>query len=59
MVDVEINVACSECGSTLVGKSASNAFDAWIIQVEPCERCLGAAREAGYDNGMCAGASND
>ena len=52
-VDIEVEVYCS-CGEGLCGQSEagkSGRSGTPYIQVEPCKKCLSAARDEGYDEG--------
>ncbi len=46
-VDVEVTLLCSECGDELTVYASRYAE----IRLDPCERCLGAAKEEGYECG--------
>ena len=46
MPSIEFEVWCSWCGIGLQTKDVSGG-----IEVEPCEKCLEAAREEGRDEG--------
>jgi hypothetical protein len=53
-VDVAISVRCTECGTELeivrtnVGRANQDDI---VLDVEPCEKCLGTAKSDGYDEG--------
>ena len=44
--DIEIDVSCNECGSSLKAYYLTNRSTQWI-EVDPCEKCMEAAREEG------------
>jgi hypothetical protein len=52
--DIAISVRCTECGTELeivrtnVGRMNQDDI---VLDVEPCEKCLGAAKSDGYDEG--------
>jgi hypothetical protein len=48
-VEVEVEVWCS-CGEGLCGQSEPHQYGRGVV-VEPCKKCLDAARENGYDQG--------
>lgn len=58
LIDVEIEVYCDQCGAGLCGQTtAVNTLrrGAPSFRVAPCERCLEAARDKGFDAGEDAG----
>jgi len=55
LIDVEIEVYCDKCGAGLCGQTtAVNTHNrhAPSFRVQPCERCLEAAADGGYERGF-------
>jgi len=53
-VTMEIEIKCQKCDSDLahVLKERQRSYRTdWVIEVEPCEKCLVEARDAGFDEG--------
>ena len=46
-IHVEVDVVCMECGKVLDGEMGISG----AIRIEPCESCLQAAYEEGYEEG--------
>ena len=58
LIEVEIEVYCARCGEGLCNQTeATHTFrrDQPAFRVQPCERCLEAARDEGYDKGYDEG----
>ena len=49
-ITIDIEVWCS-CGEGLCHQSSEHAGNRTGIDVEPCEKCINAARQEGHDEG--------
>jgi len=54
ILEVGFDIRCNVCGANLEANTATTGV---IVFVEPCEKCLAAAREEGYNDGYNEGYS--
>ena len=50
-VEVEFDVYCGACGAGLCGNTTTDS-NKMRVTVDPCEKCLEAAKYQGYDQGI-------
>jgi len=61
-VTIDVEVYCARCGAGLCNQTESTftrTRQQPSFRVEPCEKCLEAAREEGYDAGLDAGQAEE
>lgn len=57
-VDVEIEVYCEKCGAGLCGQTTAvrtHRRGLPAFRVQPCQACLDAAENRGYEDGLAKG----
>lgn len=51
MIEVDVDVECTECGKTLNASVTRSRSGNVTMSVEPCSKCVDAANSDGYKEG--------
>jgi hypothetical protein len=54
-VDVDVSVECSECGADLTVYKETATGSTITVKVDPCGKCLKAARDEAFAEGRAEG----
>lgn len=54
-ITIDVSVFCATCGDVLQAESKEGHYNSKQFDVEPCEKCLDAAKEVGDDEGHARG----